>query len=161
MKYITTFVIVIASFFSFASLAETGKKSCPILEGRYPKCKSEIRDIRGEYIVEQYLKDDVMFYQIHYNDDETNESRTDAIRTDGVLESRKERLPRVGIRVRIDSKSSCNGDSVVSTADVYFLGKKAGVFTTKIYLEGSTLYSNLDGKYLNKQIAKRIVCTQE
>ena len=102
-----------------------------------------------------------MFYQIHYNDDETNESRTDAIRTDGVLESRKERLPRVGIRVRIDSKSSCNGDSVVSTADVYFLGKKAGVFTTKIYPEGSTLYSNLDGKYLNKQIAKRIVCTQE
>jgi hypothetical protein len=135
--------------------------TCPDLEGRYPKCKSEIRDIRGEYAVEQYMKDDVTFYQIHYNDDETDESRTDAIRTDGVMESRKERLPRVGIKVRIDSRSKCNTDSVVSTADVYFLGKKVGNFVTKIYRENDTLYSYLDGSYLGKTISKRIVCTQE
>lgn len=135
--------------------------TCPEMQGRYPKCKSEIRDIKGEYIVEQYMKDNVTFYQIHYIDDETNETRTDAIRTDGVLESRKERLPRVGIKVRIDSRSKCNGDSVVSDADVYFLGKKVGKFVTKIYKEGETLYSNLDGEYLGKPLSKRIVCTQE
>lgn len=133
---------------------------CPVLEGRYPKCKSEIRDIRGEYIVEQYMKDDVTYYQIHYIDDETNEDRTDAIRADGALESRKERLPRVGIKVRIDSRSRCEAGAVVSDADVYFLGAKVGQFVTKIYKEGDTLYSNLDGKYLGNPLSKRIVCTQ-
>ena len=135
--------------------------SCPDLEGRYPKCKSEIRDIRGEYQVEQYVKDDVSYYQIHYIDDETDENRTDAIRTDGTLESRKERLPRVGIKVRIDSRSRCNTSSVDSDASVYFLGKKVGTFKTKIYKENNTLYSNLDGSYLGKEISKRIVCSQE
>lgn len=154
MKIALTLVMAFLSFNAFSS-------TCPVLEGRYPKCKSEIRDIRGEYIVEQYMKDDVTFYQIHYIDDETNESRTDAIRTDGKLESRKERLPRVGIKVRIDSHSKCTPDAVVSDADVYFLGKKVGEFVTKIYKEGDTLYSNLDGKYLGKPLSKRIVCTQE
>lgn len=135
--------------------------TCPDLEGRYPKCKSEIRDIRGEYNVDQYMKDDVTYYQIHYIDDETDENRTDAIRADGTLESRKERLPRVGIKVRIDSRSRCNDTSVDSDADVYFLGKKVGKFKTKIYKENNTLYSNLDGSYLGKEISKRIVCTQE
>lgn len=134
--------------------------ACPDLEGRYPKCKSEIKDIRGEYVVEQYMKDDVTFYQIHYNDDETDTSRTDEIRTDGKLESRKERLPRVGIKVRIDSRSKCTGDAVTQDADAFVMGKRVGSFTTKIYKEGETLYSNLDGKYLNKTISKRIVCTQ-
>lgn len=135
--------------------------SCPNMEGRYPNCKSEIRDIKGEYIVEQFMKDNVTYYQIHYIDDDTDENRTDAIRTDGVLESRKEKLPRVGIKVRIDSRSRCNGDSVISDADVYFLGGKVGKFTTKIYKEGETLYSNLDGEYLGKPLSKRIVCTQD
>lgn len=135
--------------------------TCPDLEGRYPKCKSEIRDIRGEYHVEQYVKGDVNYYQIHYIDDETDENRTDAIRADGTLESRKERLPRVGIKVRIDSRSKCNTNSVDSDALVYFLGKKVGTFKTKIYKENNTLYSNLDGSYLGKEISKRIVCTQE
>lgn len=154
MKYFIALTATIISINTYAG-------ECPDLEGRYPKCKSEIRDIRGEYVVEQYLKDDVMYYQIHYNDDETNESRTDAIRADGTLESRKERLPRVGIKVRIDSRSKCAGDSVVSDADVFFMGRKAGDFKTKIYREGGTLYSNLDGQYLGKPISKRIVCTQE
>ena len=134
---------------------------CPDLQGRYPKCRSEIRDIRGEYIIEQYLKDDVMFYQIHYIDDETNENRTDAFRTDGKLESRKERLPRVGIKVRIDARSKCVDGTIVSDAHVYFLKKHVGAFKTKIYTEDGTLYSNLDGKYLGKPLSKRIVCTQE
>lgn len=149
--------LLMMALFSTASYA----LNCPEMQGRYPKCKSEIRDIKGEYIVEQYMKDEVTFYQIHYIDDETNETRTDAIRTDGVLESRKERLPRVGIKVRIDSRSRCNGDSVISDADVYFLGKKVGKFVTKIYKEGDTLYSNLDGEYLGKPLSKRIVCSQE
>lgn len=135
--------------------------TCPDLEGRYPKCKSEIRDIRGEYIVEQYMKDNVNFYQIHYIDDDTDENRTDAIRTDGKLESRKEKLPRVGIKVRIDSRSRCEPNAVISDADVYFMGAKVGEFVAKIYREGDTLYSNLDGKYLGKPLSKRIVCTQE
>ncbi|MEA9355308.1 hypothetical protein SHI21_03810 [Bacteriovorax sp. PP10] len=154
MKYLIALTAALISINTYAG-------DCPELEGRYPKCKSEIRDIRGEYIVEQYLKDDVMFYQIYYNDDETNESRTDAIRTDGKLESRKERLPRVGIKVRIDSRSRCVPGAVVSDADVFFLGKQVGTFKTKIYVEDGTLYSNLDGQYLGKPLSKRIVCTQE
>lgn len=154
MKKLIAMIAALISINTFAG-------DCPDLEGRYPKCKSEIRDIRGEYIVEQYLKDDVMFYQIHYNDDETNESRTDAIRTDGTLESRKERLPRVGIKVRIDSRSKCQPDAVVSDALVYFMGRKVGTFKTKIYRDGGTLYSNLDGQYMGKPLSKRIVCTQE
>jgi hypothetical protein len=154
MKYLIALIVTTVNINAFAG-------DCPDLQGRYPKCKSEIRDIRGEYIVEQYLKDDVMFYQIHYIDDETNESRTDAVRTDGKLESRKERLPRVGIKVRIDSRSRCESNSVVSDADVFFMGKQVGTFVTKIYLEGDTLYSNLDGKYLGKPLSKRIVCTQD
>ena len=154
MKYLIALTVIIISINVYAG-------GCPDLQGRYPKCKSEIRDIRGEYIVEQYLKDDVMFYQIHYIDDETNETRTDAVRTDGKLESRKERLPRVGIKVRIDSRSRCESNSVVSDADVFFMGKQVGTFKTKIYTEGETLYSNLDGQYLGKPLSKRIVCTQE
>lgn len=154
MKFLLTFALAILSINSFAG-------DCPDLEGRYPVCKSEIRDIRGEYHVEQYLKDDVMYYQIHFTDDETNESRTDAIRTDGSLESRKERLPRVGIKVRIDSRSKCVPGAVTSDADVFFLGKQVGSFKTKIYREDGTLYSNLDGQYLGKPLSKRIVCTQE
>jgi hypothetical protein len=152
MKYLVLLFTAILSLSSYSAI-------CPNLEGRYPKCKSEIRDIRGEYIVEQYLKDNTMYYQIHYNDDESDESRTDAIRTDGVMESRKEKLPRVGIKVRIDSVSTCNTDSVVSKANVYFLGKRAGQFTTKIYKVDNTLYSNLEGSYLGKEISKRVVCT--
>lgn len=154
MKYLIALTVIIISINTYAG-------DCPDLQGRYPKCKSEIRDIRGEYIVEQYLKDDVMFYQIHYIDDDTNETRTDAVRTDGKLESRKERLPRVGIKVRIDSRSRCESNSVVSDADVFFMGKQVGTFKTKIYTEGETLYSNLDGQYLGKPLSKRIVCTQE
>ena len=153
MKVLLTLLAVSFSFSAFAK--------CPDMEGRYPKCKSEIRDIRGEYIVEQYMKDDVTFYQIHYNDDETNESRTDAIRTDGKLESRKERIPRIGIKVRLDSRSRCDGDSVISDAEAFVLGKKVGTFQAKIWREGGTLYSNLDGRYLSKEVHKRIVCTQE
>lgn len=154
MKFLIALTATLISINTYAG-------DCPELEGRYPKCKSEIRDIRGEYIVEQYLKDDVMFYQIHYNDDETNENRTDAIRTDGRMESRKERLPRVGIKVRIDSRSRCVPGAVVSDADVFFMGKQVGTFKTKIYTEGGTLYSNLDGQYLGRPLSKRIVCTQE
>ncbi len=154
MKYLLALCAAALSFSAYSA-------TCPDLEGRYPKCKSEIRDIRGEYIVDQYLKGEAMWYQIHYIDDDTDEDRTDAIRTDGVMESRKEKLPRVGIKVRIDSTSRCNTDSVVSDADVYFLGKKVGKFKTKIWRENNTLYSNLDGSYLNKEISKRIVCTQE
>ena len=154
MKFFIVLITVVFSINIYAS-------DCPDLQGRYPKCKSEIRDIRGEYIIEQYLKDDVMFYQIHYIDDETNENRTDAFRTDGKLESRKERLPRVGIKVRIDARSKCVDGTIVSDAHVYFLKKHVGAFKTKIYTENGTLYSNLDGKYLGKPLSKRIVCTQE
>ena len=154
MKYFIALTAAIISINTYAS-------ECPDLQGRYPKCKSEIRDIRGEYIIEQYLKDDVMFYQIHYIDDDTNEDRTDTFRTDGKLESRKERLPRVGIKVRVDARTTCKNNTIVSDANVFFLGKKVGVFKTKIYTEEGTLYSNLDGKYLGKPLSKRIVCTQE
>jgi hypothetical protein len=154
MKYL---MAIIAATLSISASSST----CPDLEGHYPKCKSEIRDIQGEYSVEQFMKDETTYYQIHYYDDETNEHRTDAIRTDGITESRKEKLPKVGIKVRIESRSRCNTDSVISDAVVYFLGQKVGIFTTKIYLKNNTLYSDLDGSYLGKPLSKRIVCSQE
>lgn len=151
MKSAILFTAVILSINAYA---------CPDLEGRYPNCKSEIRDIRGEYVVEQFLKDNVTHYQLHYIDDETDENRSDSIKTDGSLESRKERLPIVGLKVKIDSRFRCTSDAIVSDANVYFFGALVGQFKTKIYKEGNTLFSNLDGSYLGQPLSKRIVCTQ-
>lgn len=136
-----------------------GAETCPQLQGHYDHCFSEIRPIKGEYIVDQHQESNFEVYNVEYNDDETGESQKEEIRTNNQVISKKQRLPRVGIRVRIEGRARCQGDKVISDADVYFLGAKVGSFTNEIFLEGNTLRSNLDGSYLGKNLQKRIVCT--
>ncbi|GEM_PF-743642 len=144
----------------FATITlSTGAMACPELQGRYDHCYSEIRPIKGEYIVDQHQENNYEVYNVEYNDDETGESQKEEIRTNNQTVSSKQRLPRVGIRVRIEAKARCQGNKVISDADVYFMGGKVGNFTNEIYLEGNTLRSNLDGSYLGKSLQKRIVCT--
>lgn len=137
----------------------TGAMACPELQGRYDKCYSEIRNVKGEYIVDQHQENNYEVYNVEYNDDETGENRKEEIRTNNELVSSKQTLPRVGVRVRLEARARCAGHKVISDADVYFMGAKVGNFTNEIFLEGNTLRSNLDGSYLGKELHKRIVCT--
>lgn len=146
--------LIILSVLSFS----LNSYACPELQGRYNKCYSEIRNIKGEYIVDQHQENTYQVYNVEYNDDETGESRKDVIRTNNQIESRKEALPRMGVTVRIDARARCEGNAVVSDADVFFLGAKVGSFTSKIYLEGKIMKSNIDGAYLGRDVHKRIVC---
>lgn len=150
MKNLIGFLLLTLSINSYAA--------CPALQGRYNKCYSEIRKVKGEYIIDQHQESDYEVYDIEYIDDETGESRKDQLKTDGKKASRKETLPRMGVTVRIDAKTKCVGDAVVSAGNAYFLGAKVGTFTTKIFREGNLLKSNLDGSYLGKESHKRIVC---
>jgi hypothetical protein len=63
--------------------------------------------------------------------------------------------------VRIEARSYCEANAVVSNADVFFLGAKVGSFVSKIFIEGNLLKSNVDGSYLSKDVHKRIVCELE
>lgn len=137
----------------------TGAFACPQLQGRYDHCYSEIRNIKGEYIVDQHQENNYEVYNVEYFDDETGESQKEEIRTNNQLVSSKQRLPRVGIRVRIEGRARCEKDRVISDAQVYFMGANVGSFTNQIYREGDTLKSNLEGSYLGNPLQKRIVCT--
>lgn len=143
-------------FFSFNALA------CPNLTGRYGKCQSEINpNMRGEYIAEEYIKDGVKYFAVKFIDDETDEERVDTFRTDGVMESRKEKVPKLGITVRVDTESRCENDKVIGESDVHFLGKKVGSFVTKIFKQDGNLHTHIDGKVLTKVFNKRIVCLDQ
>lgn len=144
---------------STLALSTGAMASCPELQGRYDHCYSEIRNIKGEYIVDQHQENNYEVYNVEYNDDESGESRKEEIKTNNELVSSKQTLPRVGVRVRLEARARCEGTKVISDADAYFMGAKVGSFTNEIYLEGNTLKSNLDGSYLGKELHKRIVCT--
>ena len=149
-------IILISAFsYSFSSYA------CPQLQGRYNKCFSEIRKVKGEYIVDQHQENNYEVYNVEYNDDETGENRKDLIKTNNQKETRKETLPRIGVRVKIEASSYCKDDAVVSDADVFFLGAKVGSFVSKIFVEGHLLKSNIDGSYLGRDVHKRIICELE
>lgn len=149
MKILIGLMTIGFSFHAFA---------CPQLQGSYNKCYSEIRKVKGEYIIDQHQENNYEVFDIEYIDDETGESRKDQLKTDNKKASRKETLPRVGVRVRIDAKTQCVGDAVVSIGDAYFMGARVGSFTSTIFREGNLLKSNLDGSYLGKEVHKRIVC---
>ncbi len=151
-------LLFIISTLTFSALSYA---ECPALQGRYNKCYSEVRTIKGEYIVDQHQESNYEVYDIEYNDDETGESRTEQFKTNDQVISRKEVLPRINVRVRIEGKARCEGLAVNSDADVYFLGAKVGSFTSSIFREGKILKSNIDGAYLGKDVHKRIVCTLE
>lgn len=135
--------------------------ACPQLQGRYNKCFTEIKKINGEYIVDQHQENNYDVYNVEYNDDETGEQRKDIIKTNNLKDIRKEKLPKVGVTVRVEARSYCDGNTVASDADVFFMGSKVGSFVSKIFIEGKLLKSNVDGAYLGKEVHKRIVCSLE
>lgn len=139
-------------------LISTSALACPELQGRYDKCYSELRNMKGEYIVDQHQEANFEVYNVEYNDDETGSNRQDVIKTNNQKVSKKETLPRVGVTVRLEARARCENDQVVSDADAFFLGAKVGSFVSKIFRDGKILKSNLDGSYLGREIHKRIVC---
>jgi len=136
--------------------------ACPDLIGRYRKCKSEVNpNMRGEYIIDQHQENNYTVYKVQFIDDETGDEKTDTIPTNGVVISRKERVPKIGINVRVEASSTCAFNQVVTESELFFLRGNVGHFTTKIFREGKTLHSNIDGHYLKKDITKRITCELE
>lgn len=132
--------------------------ACPNLEGRYTQCYSEIRKVKGDYIINQYQESNYEVYNVEYIDDETGENRKDLIKTNNQVETRKETIPRIGIKVKLEAKSNCINNSVVSDAEAFYLGKKVGTFVSSISLERKTLKSRIDGSYLGREVHKLIIC---
>ena len=133
--------------------------ACPTLEGRYGNCQSEIRELSGEYIIEEYLKDDVTYYFVQKTEsEEDGEILNETIRTDNAKVSRKEKIPKYGVTVRIDTKSRCENNKVIGQSKVYSLGMGVGEFTTVMQRKDDTLYINIDGSVINREIHKRITC---
>ena len=132
--------------------------SCPTLQGQYNNCRSELGAIDGEYTIDQHQESNYQVYNVQYVNDKNGDTQTQVFKTNNQLESRKEELPSSGVKVRIDSKAHCEGDSVAAVADVFFLGGRVGSFTTSIHLEGTTLKTNVDGSYLGTIVHKRIEC---
>ncbi len=134
--------------------------ACPELEGRYPKCKSEKKEMKGEYIIDQLKNGNTEVYNVQYID-EDGDVRNDVFRTDGTPETRKEKVPTIGIKVTVESSSKCVDDSVVGSAKAFWLGSNVGKFTTKIYKENSILFTKIDGEYLGREFHKLIQCRTE
>jgi hypothetical protein len=132
--------------------------ACPELVGKYNKCHSEIRPMKGEYVIDEHQENNYSVFQVQFIDDETGEVRNDTIPTNGSTISRKERVPKIGVRVRVEASSTCTADQVVTESEIYFMGGNVGHFTTKIFRTGTTLHSDIDGHYLSKDIHKRIAC---
>lgn len=112
---------------------ESNGKLCPELDGRYDRCYSEIKQMRGEYIIDQQDQNGIDVFKVQFVDDETDESRTDMIYADGRIEKRKERVPVIGIKVNVESKSSCKNQKVITEADAYAVfNRRVGEFTTTL-----------------------------
>ncbi len=143
----------------FFTLSGSFAYACPALEGRYGNCQSEIRELSGEYIIEEYLKDDVTYYFVQKTEsEEDGEILNETIRTDNAKVSRKEKIPKYGVTVRIDTKSRCENNKVIGQSKVYSLGMGVGEFTTVMQRRDNTLYINIDGSVINREIHKRITC---
>ncbi len=133
--------------------------ACPSLEGRYGNCQSEIRQLAGEYIIEEYLKDNVTYYFVQQAESEENgEILNETIRTDNVQVSRTERLPSYGVTIRVDTKSRCENGNVVGHSKAFSMGFNVAEFTTTMKRINNTLHINSVGWLLNRKVNKRITC---
>lgn len=149
-------------FLSLSLLSINVYATCPALTGKYANCKSEINPkMRGAYIIEQHQENNYEVYDVKFIDDETGEERHDKMATNGVKISRKERVPKIGINVRVEASSTCEGNAVVTTSDAFWMGGRVGQFVTKIYRTGNSLHSDIDGSYIGRDIVKRITCELE
>lgn len=152
----STLLLPIMLMFSLNTYAQ----SCPELDGRYDRCYSEIKQMRGEYIIAQQDQNGVDKFDVQFVDDETDESRTDIIYADGRLEKRKERVPVIGIKVNVESRSFCKNNMVVTEAKAYALfNSKVGEFTTTLERKkNNQLTMLINGQYIGRKIEKIIKC---
>ena len=138
---------------------ESNGKLCPELDGRYDRCYSEIKQMRGEYIIDQQDQNGIDVFKVQFVDDETDESRTDMIYADGRIEKRKERVPVIGIKVNVESKSSCKNQKVITEADAYAVfNRRVGEFTTTLERNKNQLIMLIKGQYIGRSINKIIKC---
>lgn len=141
------------------SANEFKNAQCPELDGRYDRCYSELKQMRGEYIIEQQDQNGVDVFNVQFVDDETDESRSDIIYADGRVEKRKERVPVIGIKVNVESRSGCNAGKVVTQAEAYAVfNRHVGSFTTTLERNKNQLIMLIKGKYIGRSINKIIKC---
>lgn len=154
--FISTIVLAITLSLKAHELAPS---QCPELDGRYDRCYSELKQMRGEYIIDQQDQNGVEVFKVQFVDDETDESRADVIYVDGRVEKRKERVPVIGIKVNVESKSSCKNNRVVTEANAYAVfNRHVGQFTTTLERNKNQLIMLINGKYIGRSINKIIKC---
>ncbi len=145
--------------FLVLSLFAANVFACPYLDGRYDRCYSELKNMRGEYIINQVDENGVNVFNVQFIDDETDESRTDVIRANGKIEKRKERVPKIGIKVNIESKAYCKDNIVYTDSEAFALfGTKVGEFQTRLFKVNNQLQMLVDGQYVGRKINKIIKC---
>jgi hypothetical protein len=134
--------------------------SCPTISGTYPHCHSEIKQMKGEYDVNQYSDNGTEIYTIKYTDDEGN-VQEDQFKTDGKQVKRKQNIPTINIKVTVEGSATCDGDKLVSIGKAYFLGANVGKYNTTIYKENNVLTMKIAAEYLGKSVDKLIQCTEK
>lgn len=150
---------LVLSFAFSLQASEVAPSQCPELDGRYDRCYSEIKQMRGEYIIDQQDQNGVEVFKVQFVDDETDESRADVIYADGRVEKRKERVPVIGIKVNVESRSSCKNNRVVTDANAYAIfNRHVGQFTTTLERNKNQLIMLIKGQYIGRSINKIIKC---
>lgn len=148
--------LILSSFF-LSSIA----LACPNLEGFYDRCLSDDRQHNGEYKIHQYMQGGVQYYHLQKLNTEDSEDITEeTIRTDGVKVSRKEKLKKYGITVRLDTRSTCKNETVVGVSEAYSMGMKMGNTTTVLSRADGVLHIDIDGTLAGKELRKRYRCFQ-
>jgi hypothetical protein len=133
---------------------------CPELRGHYPKCHSEIKEMKGEYVVEQSNEKGVEIYHIKYIDDDGS-VQEDEFKTDGSNVTRKQKIPTIGIKVKVEGSATCKENNVFSTGEAYFMGAHVGGFDTTIFKDqDNTLTMKIKADYLGKSVNKLIQCKE-
>ena len=74
-------------------------------------------------------------------------------------EYRKERVPVIGIKVDVESKSYCKNNQVVTDAIARgFFNKKLGEFTTTLSRNKDQLTMLVNGSYIGRSVNKIVKC---
>ena len=144
----------------FLTLTSFPVWACPQLAGEYAHCETKASS-QAEIVITEYVKSGTRYYDIKkVNGDADDELQNETLRTDGEKVSRKIKVPKYGVTLRIDTRSQCAGDVVVARSEVFSLGIKVGEFTTKFYKQDNILHTVVDGGYLNREVKKHAQCIQ-
>jgi hypothetical protein len=116
--------------------------------------------MKGEYVVEQVNESGVELYSIKYID-EDGSIQEDEFKTDGSTVTRKQKIPTIGVKVKVVGSAICDNDSVVSTGKAYFMGAHVGTFDTTIFRTAdAVLTMKIKAEYLGKTVNKLIQCKE-